>query len=135
MTHRRSKLALISSMMTDRDVFSVAAAKYDIVKLNEGRIRVGLDKRKMAENIEQPIDKISKGMALLSVFECGACKKNLRPPIRMCKYGHNFCDICKKDSKCAVCRVTIKREVRNVGLENIAVVRQNENIIISDFVF
>ena len=77
----------------------------------------------MAENVNQPIDKISQEKALLTVFECGACNKNLRPPIRMCKDGHNFCDICKTSSKlCAICGVAIKEEHRNVGLENGAVV-------------
>ena len=57
---------------------------------------------------------------LIQGFKCGACNRNLRPPIRMCKDGHNFCDICKTGSKCAVCGAAIMEENRNVVLENVA---------------
>ena len=59
---------------------------------------------------------------LIQRFKCGLCNQNLRPPIRMCKDGHNFCDICKTGSECALCSVPIMEENRNMELENIAVV-------------
>ena len=79
---------------------------------------------KMADNVEQTVAKIPKG--LIKRFKCGACNQNLRPPIRMCKDGHNFCDICKTGSKCAICGVVIKEEHRNLELENMEAVCINQ---------
>jgi len=46
---------------------------------------------------------------LRTTLQCKACHKFLRPPIRMCKNGHNVCDPCKteRDSKCPVCQEVI----------------------------
>ena len=61
-------------------------------------------------------------LKLVKQFRCQVCNKNLRPPIRMCKDGHNFCDVCKKESECVVCGVIIMQEHRNVELENMEAV-------------
>ena len=74
----------------------------------------------MADSAKQAVSKIPDGF--IQRFRCAVCNKNLRPPIRMCKDGHNVCDICKKDSKCAVCGVAIIEQHRNVELENMAAV-------------
>jgi len=55
---------------------------------------------------------------LRTSLQCKACLKFLRPPIRMCKNGHNVCDLCKKarDSKCPVCPDNIM-DISNAELE------------------
>ena len=44
--------------------------------------------------------------AIRSSLQCRACHKFLRPPIWMCKNGHNVCDICKT-ATCPMCEDTI----------------------------
>ena len=66
----------------------------------------------MTETHKQPAEKILE--ELMMGFKCEACRKNLHPPVRMCKGGHNFCDVCKTGSNCPVCKVEIKEEVDNV---------------------
>ena len=51
-------------------------------------------------------------------LECKACHKFLRPPIRICKNGHNMCDLCKtaRESTCPTCQETVM-DITNIELE------------------
>lgn len=53
-------------------------------------------------------------------FKCRKCQKNIRPPIRMCSKGHNFCQICNAlplGSNCPVCHVKVCCEIQNTEME------------------
>ena len=61
----------------------------------------------MSESTKQPTENLLEDLA--ERFKCGSCKNNLRPPIRMCKNSHNFCDFCRKgnSNKCPICNVVL----------------------------
>ena len=56
--------------------------------------------------------------AIRTALQCKACHKYLRPPIRICKNGHNVCDLCKtaRGSSCPVCNDIIM-DTTNIELE------------------
>ena len=58
--------------------------------------------------------------SLLRELECPVCMEYMVPPIILCVYGHNICDICRpKIPYCPTCRHPFLNAT-NVALENLA---------------